>query len=873
MAGVTKKKFDIVASAAIRDGNGNRIDTTYVKLGSPLLGKTIKSIAKTATSGLTDTYTITFTDNTTWDYYVTNGKDGTNGAKGDKGDKGNKGDTGLGISDVDVNSNNQIVATMTDGSTKTTSALTTVKSLNNMTGDVTIDKGDLDLGNVENKSTATIKSEFTGSVAANNTGFVTGGAVKTYVDNAINNLPEPMIFKGTLGTNGMITSLPTAASSNEGFTYKVITAGTYASQSAKLGDVFVSNGISWVLIPAGDDVEDTWRQIEVNGTSLLNTGISTGAVNFKSGTNVTVSGSGNDITISSTYKDTGATSVEATGNGNVVSGASYDASTRKITLNKGVAALTSHQAIKTLKTDNTTALDASSSEDISGSGTINLHKVAKTGNYMDLINKPSIYNGTLTIKGNDSTAVAFRANQVSDVSLNIVGDGATSVTAISDITNHKITISSTDTGATSVEVTGSGNAVSGASYDASTRKITLTKGVTAPTKAEHLKALYNLGAYDSVDTSNADYDVVTRGMGYYKFTGNETWTRSGNNAYICRIIEGVVKNPASSSVLGNIKSPTLSTETALDIFNGVVSSGISINNEGIIFISLSDYENRATLVNGTTIEYELADSFKYTDPVLKNQPISQLDHNGENWLRGDYEKTLNLIGESAPKKTNDTDFGSTGQPYTVSGRATDVTYHQVKPNTTYTISNLTGRLSMICYYGSTKAFISRNSIGANSYTFTTGSSVAYIRISSLDGNEIDFSKTMLNLGSIALPYQPYNGPVMHAIDVQGVLLWQNGNTSSMMGADSTTISNIFDYSFIDVLTRDSTDANDADQIQRIRLRPNTRNKAYLGIIDGSVNYHRTLIINTDSTIEWSNGYIGASENNAACIISAIYGIK
>lgn len=38
--------------------------------------------------------------------------------------------------------------------------------------------------------------------------------------------------------------------------------------------------------------------------------------------------------------------------------------------------------------------------------------------------------------------------------------------------------SETDTGATSVEVTGNGNAVTAASYDASTRKLTLTKGTT-----------------------------------------------------------------------------------------------------------------------------------------------------------------------------------------------------------------------------------------------------------------------------------------------------------------------------------------------------------------------------------------------------------
>lgn len=138
------------------------------------------------------------------------------------------------------------------------------------------------------------KKNFTTSVTSGSGDLVTSGAVYT----AIDNLPEPMVFKGTLGTGGTITDLPAAASSNEGFTYKVITSGTYASQEAKVGDVFVSNGSEWVLIPAGDTDSDTWRAVKVNGTDLLGSAISTGAVNFKSGTNVTVSGSGNDITIS-----------------------------------------------------------------------------------------------------------------------------------------------------------------------------------------------------------------------------------------------------------------------------------------------------------------------------------------------------------------------------------------------------------------------------------------------------------------------------------------------------------------------------------------------------------------------------------------------
>lgn len=69
----------------------------------------------------------------------------------------------------------------------------------------------------------------------------------------IDNLPLPMVFKGSLGTGGTISTLPTASSENEGFVYIVITDGTYAEQAAKAGDMFVSDGSSWVLIPSADD--------------------------------------------------------------------------------------------------------------------------------------------------------------------------------------------------------------------------------------------------------------------------------------------------------------------------------------------------------------------------------------------------------------------------------------------------------------------------------------------------------------------------------------------------------------------------------------------------------------------------------------------
>ena len=94
-------------------------------------------------------------------------------------------------------------------------------------------------------------------------------ATRNYVDTAIDNIPDPMIFKGSLGTGGTITSLPTASSSNTGFTYKVITAGTYAGQVAKIGDTFISDGTTWNLIPSGDEPSGTVTSITLNATSPI----------------------------------------------------------------------------------------------------------------------------------------------------------------------------------------------------------------------------------------------------------------------------------------------------------------------------------------------------------------------------------------------------------------------------------------------------------------------------------------------------------------------------------------------------------------------------------------------------------------------------
>lgn len=75
------------------------------------------------------------------------------------------------------------------------------------------------------------------SVTQNGANPVTGKAIYDYVGDAIA-ASDAMIFKGTIGTDGTVTSLPTTYKT--GWTYRVITAGTYAGQDCEVGDLIIA---------------------------------------------------------------------------------------------------------------------------------------------------------------------------------------------------------------------------------------------------------------------------------------------------------------------------------------------------------------------------------------------------------------------------------------------------------------------------------------------------------------------------------------------------------------------------------------------------------------------------------------------------------
>ena len=103
-------------------------------------------------------------------------------------------------------------------------------------------------------------------------------ATTAYVDNAVKELPQAMIFRGSLGTGGTTSVLPDAAAANAGDVYKVITKGTYATQEAEVGDLFICGQTgtgsgatyAWNLIPSGDVPAGTVTSVGV-GAGLTTT--------------------------------------------------------------------------------------------------------------------------------------------------------------------------------------------------------------------------------------------------------------------------------------------------------------------------------------------------------------------------------------------------------------------------------------------------------------------------------------------------------------------------------------------------------------------------------------------------------------------------
>jgi len=188
-----------------------------------------------------------------------------------------------------------------------------------LTSDVTISNSDVGLGNVINaKQITNITNEF-------KDGQNTGKLV-IWRGESDSEVLEVQITarEATSATNATNAQYATYDASEASKTTKTTIANKYIAKSVgtKKGDIIYWSGSGTpVRLEAGtngqvlklangvptwgtDNNDNTWRAIQVNGTDILGTGTSTGKLNLKAGSNVTITNDSGTVTIASSYTNT-----------------------------------------------------------------------------------------------------------------------------------------------------------------------------------------------------------------------------------------------------------------------------------------------------------------------------------------------------------------------------------------------------------------------------------------------------------------------------------------------------------------------------------------------------------------------------------------
>lgn len=173
--------------------------------------------------------------------------------------------TALGIPATDTNTtytfqeaSNGFKVTPSNGETQTVIVSPSIK--NNVTKtDATTTAGYIPKFN---NTTGVIENGYSvqTTLASSSTAIPTAAAVVAAIDNKIATA-DAMIYKGTLGTDGTVTKVP-ANGYKVGWTYKVITAGTYAGIKCEVGDMLIAinNGpVSGTTVVNAD-----WTVVQAN---------------------------------------------------------------------------------------------------------------------------------------------------------------------------------------------------------------------------------------------------------------------------------------------------------------------------------------------------------------------------------------------------------------------------------------------------------------------------------------------------------------------------------------------------------------------------------------------------------------------------------
>lgn len=290
------------------------------------------------------------------------------------------------------------------------------------------------------------------------------------------------------------------------------------------------------------------------------------------------------------------------------------------------------------------------------------------------------------------------------------------------------------------------------------------------------KSLYNLGAYDTYVDNGDETVTVTRKTGYYKidgnFTANYIWSDFKN------MISVEIPNvDYDTPLVASIKTSQDVWNNGNPIYDYAIEDHIS-NDEGhgvrlVVKNATSQQEFRDYVSQHPIyIQYELATSEQYTETLPADVPLNTLDANMSDIVREEVEKTLNLINvtESSLTDAHDCSVSYSNGILTMVPNAEDpyVTISKMTLSEgTYTFSLKSDFSSQIYVKVGDGSWNESVKGKSPTFTFTVSSeSTVIFRVDGVqDGtaNPQTFSSIMLNEGSHAYPYQPYNGAIVHEI--------------------------------------------------------------------------------------------------------------
>lgn len=242
-------------------------------------------------------------------------------------------------------------------------------------------------------------------------------------------------------------------------------------------------------------------------------------------------------------------------------------------------------------------------------------------------------------------------------------------------------------------------------------------------------------------------------------------------------------------------------------------------------------------------------------PNIKKENLPSTLQPVADFALSEYEKTLNLINGIF---TNGQAYSGTGNTY--SDSSAKCILLELEPNTEYALNN--GGYSWVNEYDSTKTFLRQKPAPG---TFTTSSDCVFVGLTyPIDAN------AMLNFGETVSPYQPYNGDVMHAIDVEGVKLWENASPTSAFVGQTVTISDSTGYKRLKFVFKRT---NDNYVVPIIIETNNGFGDIYLSTALRGTVFAREVHILSHTSIQFAGGTEGTAVNNSACVPVTVYGIK